>query len=211
MPSWIEKELALPMVVVAPTELLEPFLQKGFVNYTIASFDNISQVENYLNETRAYYKAEKRQVRITSAFELLKNLEHIQLMQKFARSLVVTGCCVILALTLGSVSWLEYRQESYLLALLRSFGTPVWLLFLHMLLENLLLVMAGIALAFIAWRPLFVSLVPKMQSLGMASINAPSLPMADFAVIISAGIIGVCISMLPVAYGLRKPTGLILQ
>lgn len=211
MPKWIEKELMLPSAVMAPSELMNPYLRRGFVNFSVAKFETISQVESYLNETRAYYKAEKRQVRITSAFELLKNLEHIQLMQKFARSMVVTGCCVILALTLGSVSWLEYRQESYLLALLRSFGTPVWLLFLHMLLENLLLVMAGIAIAFIAWRPLFVSLVPKMQTLGMASINAPALPIADFAVIISAGIIGVCISMLPVAYGLRKPTGLILQ
>ena len=211
MPAWIEKEMMLPMVVMAPVEVIEPYLQRGFIYHTVARFDTIPQVESYVNEARAYYRAEHRQVRISSALELLKNLEQIQLMQKFARSMVVTGCCVILALTLGSVSWLEYRQESYLLALLRSFGTPVWLLFLHMLLENLLLVMAGIAIAFIAWRPLFVSLVPKMQSLGMASMNPASLPVADFAVIISAGIIGVCISMLPVAYGLRKPTGLILQ
>lgn len=211
VPSWLRKELSVSSAVMAPVEMVEPILNKGFINHMMVNLSTLDEVQQFVTEVSAYYRADKRQVKIVSALEILKNLKRITDLQRIVRTLIVVGCGVILALTLGSIAWLEYRQDSYLLALLKSFGTPSSLLLLHMFMENLLLVLAGITLARLAWNPLFEVVAPRMHTIGLHAAGVPVLPAADLAIIVLAGVVGVVLAMIPVALGLRRPAGLILQ
>lgn len=211
VPPWIRKGLAVNDAVLMPVEMVEPILNQGFIIHTMANFSSIGEVQQFVSEFSAYYRADRRQIKIVSALEILKNLERITTIQRIVRTLIVVGCGVILALTLGSIAWLEYRQDAYLLALLKSFGTPSFLLLVHMFLENLLLVLAGILAARLAWKPLFEAAVPRLQSIGLQAAGAPTLPAGDVAIVFLAGAVGVVLAMVPVAFGLRKPAGLILQ
>ena len=125
--------------------------------------------------------------------------------------MIVLGCGIILAMTLGSIAMARYRQDSYLLALLKSFGTPSIILLFHMFLENLLLVFAGIALVIAVWPQLYGMAGSKLASIGLNATSMPSIPSTDIAIIALSGFVGVVFAMVPVAIGLRKPAGLILQ
>jgi hypothetical protein len=211
VPPWIRKGLSVSSAVMAPVEMVEPLLNKGFINHMMVNLTTVDEVQRFVTEVRAYYRADQRQVKIVSALDILKNLQRITDIQRIVRTLIVVGCGVILALTLGSIAWLEYRQDAYLLALLKSFGTPSFLLLLHMFFENLLLVLAGILLARLAWTPLFEMALPRLHSIGLHATEVPALPSADLAIIVLAGVVGVVLAMIPVAFGLRRPAGLILQ
>jgi hypothetical protein len=211
VPPWLRRELSVSSAVMAPVEMVESILNKGFINHMMVNLTTVDEVQQFVTEVGAYYRADKRQVKIVSALEILKNLKRITDLQRIVRTLIVVGCGVILALTLGSIAWLEYRQDSYLLALLKSFGTPSSLLLLHMFMENLLLVLAGITMARLAWNPLFEVVAPRMHTIGLHSTGVPVLPAADLAIIVLAGVVGVVLAMIPVALGLRRPAGLILQ
>jgi hypothetical protein len=211
VPAWIRKGLSVSSALMAPVEMVEPILNKGFINHMLADLKNADEVQKFVVEVGAYHRADKRQVKIVSALEILKNLKRITELQQIVRTLIVVGCGVILALTLGSIAWLEYRQDSYLLALLKSFGTPSSLLLLHMFMENLLLVLVGITLARVAWNPLYEMAAPRMHLIGLNTAKVPVLPSGDLAIIVLAGFLGVLLAMVPVAIGLRRPPGLILQ
>ena len=211
MPDWLRNGVAVENAVAIPSEMIATQLSQGFIMHTVANLSSIDEVKQFVTEVNAYYKAEGRQVKIVSALQILENLERISAIQRVVRSLIVIGCGVILALTLGSIAWLEYRQDSYLLALLRSFGAPAILLFVHMFLENLLLVMLGISIVALSWVPLYNLLGPKLQSIGLNTTTIPTIPTEDILIVMASGFIGVLFAMIPVAFGLRKPAGLILQ
>lgn len=211
LPRWIAEDLNIENAIAVPSELMEQYLRRGFMNFTVAQFDSLESVAAYVTAVSSYYKAENRNVRVVSALEILRNLERINEIQALSRTLIVIGCGVILALTLGSISWLEYRQEAYLLALLRSFGSPAWLLLLHMFLENLILVVFALTLVLFSWAPVYGLLAPKLASFGIKAVDLPPIALADVGIIVLAGVVGVALAMIPVAFGLRKPTGLILQ
>lgn len=211
VPPWIRKGLGLDSAVLVPVEMIGAYLNQGFLIHTFAEFSSLVEVREFVKAFSAYYRADKRQIKVVSALQILENLERITAIQHVVRTLIVLGCGVILALTLGSIAWLEYRQDSYLLALLKSFGTPSYLLLVHMFLENLLLVLAGILIARLAWKPIFETAVPKLHAIGLQAAGVPTLPAADVAIVFLAGGVGVVLAMIPVALGLRKPAGLILQ
>jgi len=211
MPSWIQENLSITAAVAVPIEILGPQLRNGFFNYTLANFSSLDEVKNYVQEMTAYYSAENREVKIFSSIELLENLEKIIFLQKIIRSLVVIGVGIILSLIFGSIAWLEFRQESYLLALLRSFGTPSLLLLIHMCLENIILVALGLSLALISYKYIFLLYSDQLNKLGIHTPNTFEISNGDILIIASAGLLGILIAMIPISMGLRKPVGLILQ
>ena len=211
LPDWMKDHLTVDKVLMVPDELVRPMFQKGFICHISAEFSSIDEVRSFVAESRAYYDADRRQVKILSALEILENLDRIAAIQRLVRSLIVVGCGIILAMTLGSVAWLEYRQDAYLLALLKSFGAPTYLLLLHAFLENLALVIVGLMIIRLAWMPLLNMATPLMHSLGFESYAATPMPWVNFGVVLLAGLVGVLLAMVPVGIGLRKQPGLILQ
>lgn len=198
-------------LVLIPASMSAPFITGGFINHILAEFDNSEDVHAFSKETAAFYAAQKRYPRTFSATGILDSLEQLQKAQIQIRLAIIASCGVILALTLGTIAWLEYRQEAYLLALLRSFGTPKLILLAHSFLENLVLVTSGMLLALQCWKPLYTLLQRNVKELGLNSMGALTLPTADTSIILISGAVGVLFAMIPVAVGLRKPTGLTLQ
>ncbi len=198
-------------VLAIPLSMGEPILKDGFTTHMLARFKTIDEVAIFVAEVEAYYKAEHRNIRVFSALEILSSLEKIQQIQNYIRLGIITSCGLILALILGTIAWLEYRQESYLLALLRSFGTPRFVLIIHFFFENLLLVAAGILIAFEAWKPIYDALQSRVTSIDLRPASSLVLPNQDASIILISGLLGVLVAMIPIAFGLRKPAGLILQ
>lgn len=211
LPAWIQHELGRETVLAMPVEMAEAYLYKGFVSQILVEMDSVEGVRQFVKEAEAYYRAEKRRVKVVSALAVLENLERITAIQRVVRSLIVLGCGIILAMTLGSVAWLEYRQDAYLLALLKSFGTPPRTLLVHMFLENLTLVLAGIGSVWIAWPGIYALALPKLRAIGLNASEAMSMDAGDLLTVAAAALVGVLLAMVPVAVGLRKPPGLILQ
>jgi hypothetical protein len=210
-PGWLMNHLMIPDAVIVSIELAEEALKKGFITHSVAHLGDLDELKRYVSESKAYYRAENRQVKILSALGLLEELERIQKIQQMVKTLIVVGCGIILALTLGSIAWLEYRQDAYLLALLRSFGSPPIMLLLHAFLENLALVLLGMLLVWFSWAGIYRWATPQLQSFGMQSREIPALGSSDLLILLAAGVTGVVLAMIPVAAGLRKKPGLILQ
>lgn len=211
IPPRISAYLPDDTIVAVPLELAEPLLRDGYIAHIHASFDELEQTEKFVTQARAYYQAERRQFQLFSALEVLQGLRKIQQIQQLFRVGIVISCGIILALILGAISWLEYRQESYLMALLRSFGTPRILLLFHGFLENVLLVSLGIFFSFKAWKPIYRIVEQQSAGFQLNSADTINLPATDAQIILLAGVLGVAMAMIPVAFGLRKPSGLILQ
>ncbi len=211
MPEFVQDHYKGSYVLAVPIEVADRFVAQGFTMTIKGSFDNFQDVESFVFDMESYYHAERRQIRVVSALSILEGIERIKKIQYYVRVGVVFSCGVILALILGTIAWLEFRHESYLMALLRSFGTPSWILLIHAFLENLLLVSLGIYLSFIAWQPLYGVLKGRISIVNLRSASAIDLPLLDTYIIYGAGLLGVLVAMIPIAFGLRKQPGLILQ
>lgn len=211
IPDWVQRDLSMDTVVAIPVEMAEPALRKGYICHTLASMKNLEEVRFFVSEFQAYHAAEGRQVKVLSSLKMLEELERISGIQLIVRSVIVAACGIILALTLGSLAWLEYRQEIHLMALLQSFGTQKIILILHLIMENLVLVLFGLMIIFTFWKPIYKWCKPNLMEMGFTTNRIPMIDSGDAWIILFSAIIGVILALLPVAYGMRKSPGLILQ
>jgi hypothetical protein len=120
---------------------------------------------------------------------------------------------VALALVFGAIAGLEYRQNRYIVALLRSFGAPSLLVLLRYAAEAVIL----LALAGLAARALAITAHPV--AFGFAGFEPGLLdrafldPYAWDAVWSQLRwlLAGAALSVAPIALALRQPVGKILQ
>ena len=211
MPDYLFESIESAYVVAIPIEMGEAMLGRGYRISMHAELDSLESVESFVKDVKAYHKAEGRRLKVYSAVEVLKSIEKIQQIQKYVRVGVVLSCGIILAMILGTVAWLEFRQEVYLMALLRSFGTPRFMLVCHAFFENLILVVTGIGLSLWAWKPIYNMFQQRINGVNLRAAADINLPYTDVYIIMAAGLLGVMMAMIPIAIGLRKQTGLILQ
>jgi predicted lysophospholipase L1 biosynthesis ABC-type transport system permease subunit len=119
----------------------------------------------------------------------------------------------VVALVFGSIAILEYRQNRFIVALLRSFGAPAPLLLLRYAAEALLLVAVALLLVrqgiVLAHPALFALAGFEPGLLDRAVLD----PYAWPAVWPQARwlLLGAALGVLPVAFALRQPVGKILQ
>ncbi|PQJ27950.1 hypothetical protein, partial [Rubritalea profundi] len=177
----------------------------------LASFDSTEEVEKFAQLTDAYYTAQGRSPRTFSTLTLLKDINTLNEFQVYVRIGITVSCGIILSFIIGTIAWLEYRQESYLLALLQSFGTSKLILLIHTFFENFLLVTVGLFSALFSWEYIYDQLSSKISILTLQSAAQISIPQTDISILFIAASSSVLIAMFPIAIGLRKPPGLILQ
>jgi len=146
-----------------------------------------------------------------SSLKILESLEKIQALRNYVRIGVVIFCGTILAIILGAIAWLEFLHEAYIMALIRSFGVPRFILFLHSFIENVLLTLSGVALTLFTWPYLYNALSSRFFDLKLRDASEQILPTYDLTILFLAAVTGVCIAMIPIAVGLRKQTGHILS
>ena len=189
----------------------QPFLISGLQSHTHARLDSYEEVKRFTQMLNAYFRVEQRSAQVQSSLEILRQIQEMTKLQVQLRSAVIAGCGIILALIIGTIAWLEFNQESYLSALLRSFGVPSIFLFIHSLFENLVLVLMGVGISLWGWPSLYSQISqqsPLLQGLDPSSLIVPK---DDLFVLLSFAIAGVVLALLPILIGLRRQPGHILQ
>ena len=134
--------------LVGGVERLSAVLAAGFTKSTILHADSIEDVQKAHDIVDAMARAEGKRMVIQSNLRILRELEKVRAIQAESLIWVTLGSSLILGLVFGSLSWMEFREERYLLSLIRSFGVGRWNLLIHSLFENCILAVAGVLLGF---------------------------------------------------------------
>jgi len=156
---------------------------------------------------------EKNPPQVQSAVGMIKELESLQSRQAQWRSAMAGLLGLAVALVFGAIAVLEFRQNAYVSALLRSFGAPGKSLYIRQWLENAVLanLAAVSALLLLACfhKELFGALGFPGDLLNLNNIN-PYFSW-EIALVLLWVNVGAFLSSLSVAIGLKKPVGEILS
>lgn len=156
---------------------------------------------------------EKNPPQLQSAVGMIKELESLQARQAQWRSAMAGMLGLALALVFGAIAVLEFRQNAYVSALLRSFGAPGKALYIRQWIENGVLAnlaaVSAILLLACFHKELFGALGFPSDLLNLNSVN-PYLSWEVALVLVWVNI-GAFLSSISVAIGLRKPVGEILS
>lgn len=191
-------------------ERLSGVLASGFTKATILHANSVEGVQRAHDVVAALSKVEGRRIAIQSNLRILRELEKVRAIQLQSLWWVTIGSSAVLGLVFGSLAWMEFREERYLLSLIRTFGVGRWTLLAHALLENCLLAVGGVLLGF-GFLQLAITRM-NLDSLKMTWLrSAGSLYGDEGQLLILGAALGGILSCVPVAIGLRKPLGLVLK
>ncbi len=213
-PDLLKSRYNAPAVAMVPNEMIDPLLERGFAQIQVILPKKSVDPNKLQSLLKAHAHAEGRRINVQSSVAILNKLQEFLSNQQHARIIIGAVISAILSLTLGALSLLEFRQEQYLLALLRSFGVKRIYLYIHYLFETAALTFAGlwgasyITRHFTSTLLQFVELPPQI-TFQIQRISA-SISSEDLNTLIFAISTGVLISSIPVALGLRKQIGLFL-
>ena len=195
-------------VMLGSVGRLAGILSKGFTHTTVLRAHSVEAIKKAHSIVEALSKVEGRRIFIQSNLRILEELESIRSIQAQSLIWMTIGSSSILGLIFGSLTWMEFREERYLLALIRSFGVGRGTLLLHSLVENCILAISGVLLGFLILH--FSIPLVDIASVNVSWLRAGNLHGIDgFALLIGAAVGGV-LSCIPIAIGLRKPLGLVL-
>ena len=156
---------------------------------------------------------DKHPPQLQSAVGMIRELEGLQARQAQWRSAMAGMLGLALALVFGAIAVLEFRQNAYVSALLRSFGAPGKALYIRQWIENAVLAnLAAISAILILacfHKQLFSALGFPNDLLDLKNAN-PYFSW-EMALVLLWVNIGAFLSSLSVAIGLRKPVGEILS
>ncbi|MGV3774477.1 MAG: hypothetical protein ACO1QB_16375 [Verrucomicrobiales bacterium] len=171
-------------------------------------------MEHFVSAITALYALENRAApQMQSPLAMIKELELLQSRQLQWRTAMAGLLGLVLALIFGSIAVLEFRQNQFVSALLRSFGAPARALYLRQWIENAVLANLA-AVAIIAVIAAF-----HTQIFGLLGFSRDLLKIGAFNPYVSAETaliliwvnIGAMLSSIPVAIGLKKSVGEILN
>lgn len=212
LPDSLADAFQVPAIAVFPIEFLASVMQRGYTEIQVLIPNKDITTAELEALIRTHAQAEDRSITIQTSLSIIAGLDQLLSQQQKARLLIGAMLTLILSLTLGSLSLLEFRQESYLIALLRSFGIRPVNLFVHYLLETSILTFSGIYLAIYLYthhaQKILEKANPLLSQSGSDLIGHPS--SSDYRALLLAAGLGVIISAIPIALGLRKQPGLLL-
>ncbi len=213
-PEWLQRFTGGRPALLLPAARAAEWLAAGWFETVRLSANDGADVRRLAAGLRSLLALEERTTaQLQSPEALLDELESLQHLQAGLRHGAGWIAGLIAALVFGSIAVLEYRQNRFTLALLRSFGAPAALLLLRYLLEAALLTVAAVlaarGLAGLLHAPLF----------GLAGFEAALLDRGRFdpyawsetARGLAWLFIGALAGTLPVAFALRQPVGRVLQ
>ncbi len=171
-------------------------------------------MEKYIDAVGAMAIMDRRAPpQIQSALPILRELEQLQDRQQQWRGILAGILGLLLALVYGAIAILEFRQNLFTGALLRSMGTPGQFLFLRQWLENVLIANIGaigsVLLLALFHQEIFGAL--GFQGAALEIGHANPYWSYEVALILVCVNLGAFLSSLPVAVGLRRPVGTILS
>ncbi len=194
--------------VIVPYSLGRMLLTNGFSEMMVIRFNNIETMKSTHEKLEAYCAAENLNYSLFSALPLLMQLELFSKMQTYVRGGLAILIIIITAIVLGNQSLLEFREQQYQFALLRSFGSPLPLIMLAELMEKVLLSLFGVWLAYMGLEPLATMVRNFGADFAMVDIKVGA---EDVRLILLGVLSGVFASWCFLVIVARKPVGLILS
>ena len=194
--------------VIVPYSLGRMLLTNGFSEMMVIRFNNIETMKSTHEKLEAYCAAENLNYYLFSALPLLMQLELFSKMQTYVRGGLAILIIIITAIVLGNQSLLEFREQQYQFALLRSFGSPLPLIMLAELMEKVLLSLFGVWLAYMSLEPLATMVRNFGADFAMVDIKVGA---EDVRLILLGVLSGVIASWCFLVIVARKPVGLVLS
>lgn len=195
--------------LIGGIQRLSAIFNRGYTQSIIFKANSLEGIQKAHQVVDLFSKQEGKRIFIQSNLQVLKELKKIRSIQAQALVWITLGSAAILGLVFGSLTWMEFREERYLLALIRSFGIGSLSLFIHALVENTLLAIMGVLLGFFI---LTISVnFMQLEAMNMVWLRSAShLVQGDGLPLLVGAALGGILSSIPIAIGLRKPLGLIL-
>ncbi len=196
--------------VVTSTRRLAPLLQGGFSRHILLQARSVEDIERIHEITDALRLVEERNINVRSSLPLLLELRRIQSIQRYVLVAVTIGTALVLGLVCGALAWMEFREERYLLALIRSFGVGRLMLLWHAVAENCLVAVSGVVMG-LAMLAVFAA-TADLSALQMDWLDGATIFLSrETAILVFGALCGGLLSCIPVWIGLRKPLGLVLK
>jgi hypothetical protein len=187
----------------------------GYVETTVFEREQMQfAMTRYVEAVNLLYTLDRRaQPQMQSAVPMIRELEDLQSRQKQWRAWLAAVLGLTMALVYGAIAILEFRQNLFIGALLRSLGAPSICLYFRQWLENGLLanIAALLAIALVAnfHHEIFGALGFSAKVLDLKQGN-PYWSSEALAILLWVNV-GAFLSSLPVAIGLRRPVGAVLN
>ncbi len=210
LPAALARLAPVESLLLFPESSVEEIVRRGHQSLVLFSATDPAAVPALAEATSALLNAsDYRNYNLQSAAAWIEELTTLRSTQTRWQGIVAAACTAVLVLVFGSLAVLEYRQTAYIGALLRSFGTPGWVLVLRYLVEAALLLAAAGLLARLlvtsVHEPLFRLAGFESAWLNLERLHPyhlaanPAVPVALAA--------AAFLSVLPVAWSLRRPVG----
>ncbi len=197
--------------VIGSVERFMPLLYRGYTKRVMMSADSLESIQRAETIVKLMAASEGRSIQIWSSLPLLLKLQEVREMQRVMTIFIAFGSALVLGLTFGALAWMEFREERYLLSLVRSFGVGRPLLFGHSTLENCLVALTGTAIGLFGLSGL-MSICSDGGPIDLSWLNAGRILNAgNMGVLLLGALLGGLLSCIPVAVGLRRPLGLTLK
>jgi hypothetical protein len=209
------RPIGVDNLVLAPQNWATDAERLGFTETTVFQREaSAMPMQRYVQAVNLLYAVDRRSPpQMQSALPLLKELERLQGRQKQWRSLMAGVLGLAVALVYGAIAILEFRQNLFIAALLRSLGTPGRFLYLRQWFENAFLAnlaaVGAILLVAGLHQQIFGGLGFPKTVLSLKDVNPYW--SYEIALVLLCVNIGAFLSSLPVAVGLRRPVGAILN
>jgi hypothetical protein len=209
------RPLAVDDLLLVPQGWASDMERIGFVETTVFQRQSSAMpMALYVEAVNVLYSVDRRSSpQLQSALPLLQELERLQGRQQQWRMLLAATLGMAVALVFGSIAVLEFRQNLFISALLRSLGAPAGFLYFRQWLENAFLAnlaaVGAVALVAALHAEIFGALGVPSSLLGLRDANPYwSIEIALTLICVN---VGAFLSSLPVAVGLRRPVGAILN
>ena len=166
-------------------------------------------MQQIIEAAQAVFAVDRRTAQFQSAEGMLREWERLKERQQQSRALLAAVMGLSLALVFGSIAVLEFRQNLFVTALLRSFGLPAGWLWLRQWIESATLAnLAAVSAIGVLWHfhsAIFLSLGFPVTVVRFDGPNPYwSSEIGMILLFVNAGAL---LSSLPVAIGLRRAVG----
>jgi hypothetical protein len=213
-PDSFFRPIALQNIILVPQGWNSESERVGFIETTLfRRKDTTVPMEKFVTAIQTVYNANNRTASVNSPLAMLHELENLQARQLQWRSAMAGMLGLVLALVFGAIAILEFRQNMYISALLRSFGTPRKALYIRQWIENAFLAnLAALSAVVIlaSFHSQLFGMLGFPKDLLRLDLANPYLSWETVLILIWVNV-GAFLSSLSVAIGLRKPVGEILS
>lgn len=212
-PDWLSRMVSGQSIALIPETIGLDWLAQGWFE-TVLLVDQQGDLRTLAAAVRAILKLENRTyAHLQSPEQLLRELAKLRRTQDRVQTGAGLIGGIVVALVFGSIAILEYRQNRYVAALLRSFGAPAPLLVARYAIEAILITTIAVIVAQIMMLALHQT-VFELIGFEPVLIDRQNLDPYTITLVWKQArwlLLGAGLSLIPVAFGLRQSVGRILQ